>query len=391
MGIAVCLMLWVAAAAALAVVRNMRFAPWLNSVQDDEDDGSKTHTMSEADQRKVWPQTAVLLPALANHYPVHHLTVHQPHSYETQDRRQTWHFRPFQGHLMKQAHADIILHTDAVGLRLTLKHSKSPTATQPSYTLSLTNTTALKSHVEDLANILVPQNISHLKQNSLPNVNKMLHGTWTVVDVTEYLQDWLFVGSDLWVEVVALHRLQEDAGRGYPVLQLQPTVCVWDDQGDEDAAKSGDHLKTALKVFLETKMQERAAGRLWPDSEQHGEDETEAPRQRNKRETPNSLCKVQWVEVSKQELGLGLVLFPNTLILKYCDGSCHILDHSDIFSTNALFRAKYKFLRESASMPSPQCIPTNFNHQQFFVWDTNHNNIKMIKVWDLDAEKCGCR
>lgn len=203
---------------------------------------------------------------------------------ETRDGRQTWHFRPFQGHLRKQGRADIILHTDAAVLTLTLKHSKSPKATHTTYTLSLPNATGLTSHIEDPANTLVPQNISHLKQNSLPNVNKMLHGTWTVVDVTEHLQDW-FLGSDLWVEVTALHRLQEDAGRGYPVLHLQPTVCVWDDQGDEDTANSGDHLKTALKAFLETKMQEKPA-------EQYSEDETEASRWRNKRETPNSQCKV---------------------------------------------------------------------------------------------------
>lgn len=57
---------------------------------------------------------------------------------------------------------------------------------------------------------------------------------------------------------------------------------------------------------------------------------------------PNHAWQVQWVQVSKQELGLGLVVFPDTLILKYCEGICHILDHSDIFSTNALFRAKYR-------------------------------------------------
>lgn len=119
----------------------------------------------------------------------------------------------------------------------------------------------------------------------------MVHYTWTVVDVTEYLQDWLFHESDLWVEVVVLHRLQKDAGRGYPVLQLQPTVCVYDDHGDEDAAESG-HLKTALKVSLQTKIQEKAAARLWPDSEQHTDKENEASRKRARRATQSRQCKV---------------------------------------------------------------------------------------------------
>lgn len=197
-----------------------------------------------------------------------------------------------QVHLRKQARADIIIHTDVASLQLTLRHSKRPTASHASYTLDLSNTTALKARVDDAANISLPQNTSHLQQKSLPTVIKMIHDTWTVVDVTQYLQDWLFHGADLWVEVVSLHRFQEDARRGYPMFMLQPVVCVWDNHGDEGALGTGDHLKTALKVFLEAKLQEKAAERLWTNEEQQKEDPNEASRQRSRRTIHSSQCKV---------------------------------------------------------------------------------------------------
>lgn len=207
-----------------------------------------------------------------------------------------------QGHPREQARVDIILHTDAAGLQLTLQHPKSPLVTHTSYTLFLTNITALKLHVEHLSSLSMPLNISHLKQSSLPEIMNMLPATWTVVDVTEYLQDWLFHGCDLWVEVTVLYRPKKDASTGHPMLLFQPTVCVWDDYGDESALKSGDHLKSTLKGFLEARVQEHIVGRLWSGSEQQRKDENEASKQRNKRAI-HSQCKVS---------GLGV---------KYCHGS----------------------------------------------------------------------
>lgn len=216
---------------------------------------------------------------------------------ETQNGRQTWYFTPMQVHLRKQARADIILRADVKGMQLTLQHSKSPSATHTSYSLFLTNITVLHSHVEDPATISMSQNISHLKQSSQPEMIKILHDTWTVVDVTKYLQDWLFHGSDLWVEVITPHRLQENAKRGYPMLLFQPTVCVWDSYDDANISTSGNHLETALKGFLETSMQEKVARRLWSDSKQQGEDEKEAPRHIYKRAMHNTQCKVSGLQV----------------------------------------------------------------------------------------------
>ncbi|XP_071514507.1 persephin-like [Panulirus ornatus] len=111
-------------------------------------------------------------------------------------------------------------------------------------------------------------------------------------------------------------------------------------------------------------------------------------RARRRREASTE-CQVSRLVVSLEDLGLRQVVYPTTLFLNYCRGSCHILDHPGVFSTNALLRAKYKFLQGSGQVPAPHCTPVQYQEQPLFVWREGH--LTMIRVDDLDATSCGCR
>ncbi|XP_069168574.1 uncharacterized protein [Procambarus clarkii] len=319
--------------------------------------------------RRVSEHTASLLPALAVYYHSHAITIHQPDNYDIGLDQQSWHFKLVQRYKTMPS-IDILLHTSVEKCRLIVC---SGNGSKTIYNLSYFKNARQNSSKDTVGK----ENIFNFENNMITTTT----GEWRVTDVTKYLTDWLLDFSELSVEFET-STLFPDVRQINPLPQ--PVLCVH--EYNTQQSRESDRIKTTLKHFMASKME--LITRNYLSLSDNGAITLATGYQRIRRGTSGE-CQMSRVLVSMEELGLHQVVYPINIKLKFCLGSCHVLDHPTIFSTNALLRAKFKFQEGSSQVPSPHCTPIRYQYQTFFVWQ--EDRLQKINVSDLDVSVCGCR
>ncbi|XP_064114829.1 uncharacterized protein LOC135221031 [Macrobrachium nipponense] len=195
-----------------------------------------------------------------------------------------------------------------------------------------------------------------------------------VADVSNDVQPWLSGEWKLTIKTVKWNKFYEEEDK------MQPALCI-QHRGSRTAEESP--LQNILKSFLVNRINEQIA--KIPIKYQ-GEEERQ--RKRKQRSTPLE-CQMFKLEMSLNDLGLAKVILPTQVYLTYCRGTCLMLDDPELFTVNALVRAKYTFLFGNDKVPSPECVPTHFRPLPFFV--QLGDQIRRVTFEDLDATRCGCR
>ncbi|XP_042860420.1 uncharacterized protein LOC122246143 isoform X2 [Penaeus japonicus] len=349
---------------------------------------------------KIWLRTERLLPTITLLYDrtTRPVTLYQPETYEDSAAGQRWYFKAVQGH-DDIADVEMFLHNSVQKFQLALKNPRGSTTVH---------------HIALQPNAKTPPP-SKLFLPATP-VAELTQGLEApsdclVVNLSDYLNDWVAKGSEFSIFFETprdaslppagtggggggggsggggrrgSHGDDDDATTSPQHLRhslLQPVVTVMD-RNTTVAVREIGSLGDALRETLAGRMAEAMVTR-------GAEAVATLPPLRRRRRDVGEECQMSMVSVSLDELGLNNVVYPTTVDMKFCQGSCHVIDDPAMFSTNALMRVKYKFLRSSASVPSPQCTPTYYKYLPFIVWQSG--KLRKIGVSDLDATICGCR
>ncbi|XP_047472276.1 uncharacterized protein LOC125027317 [Penaeus chinensis] len=338
--------------------------------------GSPFHSQKEG---KIWLRTERLLPTITLLYDrtTRPVTLYQPDTYEESAAGQRWYFKAVQGH-DGIADVEMLLHSSVQKFQLALKNPRGST-TVHHISLQASAKTPSPSHL-----LLPATPVAELTQGLEAPSDSL------VVNLSYYLNDWVGKGSEFSI----LFETQEanpptDAGdsrdntssyQHFRHSLLQPVVTVLD-HNTTFAVREDDGLEGALRETLAGRMAEVVTRRTDTVA-------TLPPLGRHRREASEE-CQMSMVSVSLSDLGVESVVYPTTVDMKFCTGSCHVTDDPEMFSTNALIRIKYKFLRSSSPVPLPQCTPTHYEYLPFIIWQ--RGKLMKIGIGDLDATICGCR
>ncbi|KAK4319204.1 hypothetical protein Pmani_009831 [Petrolisthes manimaculis] len=319
---------------------------------------------------RAWPQTAALLPVLYQHYHTHALSIHQPSHYMSEQTKETWYFTSIKQH-SEHSQVELFLHMAIKNFTLVVTSTRNN---------SLTYEFNLDSYASQTG-LFLSGYVGDDKVNLPYRTMLTAHGDWVIINITNFMKNWILNQAQFVVEIprpMSWAKKQREE-----LLLLQPVICI-KQQKNFEKRKSDFRVRWVVKKFIPSheegekpKKQMRTARAIPSDHS------------RARRKSINRQCHLQEVEVSLQEMGLREVEYPDTLLLRYCDGSCHVLSHPDPFSVNALLRAKFRLLWGPRPVPAPHCIPVTYQTQLLFVWREGH--IILARYSDLNARTCGCR
>ena len=159
-------------------------------------------------------------------------------------------------------------------------------------------------------------------------------------------------------------------------------------------------LQPLMLVFLddneikEKMKKEKEAGRV---AEQES-DVTLLEGKRRRRTTYTHICRMENFTINFGELGLSHVLFPHSVNIRRCSGSCshnaiklngHIAtNHAKMMAST--YRLHQLNLISSQAPREPCCVPVKYRYQ--FLLTQHRNQATQLRAYpDFVVEGCGCR